>query len=73
MAYERNANRPESGARHPCDQDRHLDSEASGDAARDGYTTVARRPRVPGMTESVAPDQAKSIEDMYRGFYPNDY
>lgn len=60
-------NRPEHGARHD-DGKRQLDSEASGDAARDGYTTIARRPRVPGFTDTIAPDEATRIEGFHRGF-----
>lgn len=69
--YERDPNEPESGALARKDQ-RYCDSEATGNAARDGYTVIARRPRVPGMTDTVAPEDADRIEAMY-GSFPSFY
>jgi hypothetical protein len=73
--HERDPNRPQSGANHPDDDKRYLESEATGNPLVDGYTTIARRPRVPFMTESVPVKEADRIEDdynRYRGFFPYD-
>lgn len=62
----RSANRPIPGVSHPDSErgDRVHNGE-SGNAGRDGYSVVARRPRVAHVTESVSPDRAERIEGMY--------
>jgi hypothetical protein len=39
--------------------------DAKGELANPGYDCVARRPRIPGVTEIVGSTRAKSMEDMY--------
>ncbi|MGH6791583.1 MAG: hypothetical protein ACRECF_02455 [Methyloceanibacter sp.] len=57
-------NRPERSEPDRRDK-RYLDS-ATGDAAKDGYTVKARRPRVSvRMTDIVAPDRADRIESAF--------
>lgn len=63
----RDPNRPEPGT-NLRDGERFLTSEASGDAGRDGYTVIARRPRAPGITETMDPEKADRIEGFYRDF-----
>ena len=59
-------NRPCPGANlRPVE--RHLENHASGDPAKDGYTVIARRPRVPFMTEPVSPERADRIEQFAQG------
>jgi hypothetical protein len=43
----------------------------TGNAGRDGYTVVARRPRVRGMTEPVDVERADRIENAF-GTMPDD-
>jgi hypothetical protein len=60
-------NRPCQGANlRPVE--RHLESHASGNAGKDGYTVIARRPRVTHMTEPVSPREADRIEEFHKSF-----
>ena len=73
-------NRPESGAYAPgadskdagCPAPRVLDDEATGDPLKDGYTLVARRPRVQSFTDTVAPEKADQIERAFAPFRDDD-
>lgn len=56
----RNPNRPER-IEDPRPKKREYESN-TGNEAVDGYTVCARRPRVPGMTDTVSPERADSIE-----------
>jgi hypothetical protein len=70
----RDANRPEyAGDPRPVERD--LGPEGTGNAAVDGYSTVARVPRMPrGMTryreEMVPVARAERIEGMFDEFPP---
>ena len=55
-------NKPEVGA-NLRPHERHLENHASGNPAKDGYTVIARRPRVAHMTETVPVKQADRIEE----------
>lgn len=59
----KNPNKPET-LEDPRPEPRYLDSN-TGDAARDGYTVVARRPRVRSVQEPVSPERADAIEQAF--------
>lgn len=65
----RNPNKPVR-VRNPRPEPREHTSN-TGDAARDGYTVTARRPRVAHHTEPMDPDRADRIEDIF-GESPGD-
>lgn len=48
------------------DGPRYLDSEYTGNAARDGYTCIGRRPRVQGFDEIVPTERADRLESFER-------
>lgn len=51
---------------NPRTTERELGSPGTGSVQHDGYRVVARTPRVKGYTESVAPDKAKRIEEVFK-------
>lgn len=58
-------NRPEQ-LNDPRPEAKYLsDDTATGKVGDDGYTVVARRPRVKGMTEPVEVDRADRIEQPF--------
>jgi hypothetical protein len=63
MSNWRNPSKPER-LRDPRPEPRYLKSD-SGDAAKDGYSVIARRPRVRQHTEPVEVDRAEAIERAY--------
>jgi hypothetical protein len=69
-------NRPESGATAKgadardagFPNPRDLDTNGTGDPMQDGYTLIARRPRVKSFTDTVSPEKADRIEQIFRPF-----
>ena len=67
-------NRPESGATAKgadsrdagCPNPRDLNANGTGNPAVDGYTLIARRPRVKSFTDTVSPEKADRIEEIFR-------
>lgn len=53
------------------DGPRHLDTGATGSAAQDGYSRLARRPRAQGFDEMVDLERADRIEGWEREFMPS--
>ena len=60
-------NRPVSGVSH--DDEIRITNDLTGNAGKDGYTVLARRPRVSHIYESIDPDKASEIENMERGIH----
>ena len=61
-SYEKDPNHYESGVNHDSDRNpRQLSSDATGNAAKDGYTTFGRRPR-----------RGREIVDVNKGKGPDD-
>jgi|GEM_PF-2231597 hypothetical protein len=50
------------------DEPRHLDTGGTGEAARDGYTRLARRPRSLWEDEIVSTESADRIEQFEREY-----
>lgn len=50
------------------DDPRDLGPTGTGNIARDGYSVLVRRPRVPGYPDYVAPERAAEIEDIVRAY-----
>lgn len=61
-------NRPTRAALPRPDEPRDLGPAATGNIARDGYSLVARRPRVDGYPDYVTPERASEIESIVRGY-----
>lgn len=69
-------NRPEEGANAKgadtkdagLPNPRDLGTGATGNPAVDGFTLIARRPRVRTFTDTVSPDKADMIERIFRPF-----
>lgn len=64
-------NDPNRNCRAPLprpDEPRDLGPADTGNAYRDGYFVRARRPRVDGYPDLVAPERARTIEDTVREY-----
>jgi hypothetical protein len=69
MRYD-DPNRPCPGAHACADHEPRVMSNASGNAAQDGFTTCYRRPRVPGMRDTMPVAEADRIEESYQTYAP---
>jgi hypothetical protein len=68
--YYRDPNKPRPGASHPDPEPRHLEQPGYGSAARDGYTCTGRRPRAPGYSDIVSPEEADRMEGIFSDMPP---
>lgn len=55
------------------DEPRDMGPSATGNVFRDGYSLVARRPRVDGYPDYVTPERASEIESIVRSYDGVDY
>lgn len=67
----RDPNRPVRTILHR-DGERHLDTGGTGNAALDGYTRIARRPRSARFDEVTSLERADRIEEIEREMQPFD-
>lgn len=62
------ANRPCRAPLPRPDEPRDLGPSATGSIFRDGYSLVARKPRIDGYPDYVSPERASEIESIVRSY-----